>query len=1080
MKKTLTFLLLLISCYSLSHSQSDDKIFEKLLYENGNTNAGTEFFMTFHPCWETTGSDNYLKIYVISQYATTVTVKVEGKGYEQQQKTVPNSIIVFNLPPNIGQPYAKSDRELPEDDKVWKKYAIHVVADDPVICYGVTRFQYTSDAYLALPVHTYGKEYIISSWTDIGSNTNPGGQFLTSYTSAVAAYDATKVRYTGGGPSFSKTTTGIGVGDSKTFDMNRGDVLLMASIGSYSDLTGSKFTANKNIAAISGNFCSYVPEFTPACDFMIEQELPTYSWGSEYVVNPIAKREKNSWVKIFARQSGTFIYRDGELLGELTKGGGAREGECYLSMRVLDDSESPRPVVISSNKQISITQYNPGQNDDGVPSDPFQMVLQPIYKWSNAALFARPSHQGDGFQENYINIVYEGDEEGKIPNDFRIINYDSEGEGTWKQLNSIFPDSGEELQIQIRDKKYYFQILDMHSHGDLFKIMAETKFMLTSYGFSDYDSYGFPSYIKLNETSDFDLYPDTVAPICEPYVDCYGVVRDARRDGNSEIMVTDMPDDEDYRSNLATVIMLPSPISYNFNFEKEPFVPGEATETFWTAKVKNYTEKARLVVLYRDRAGNQKTDTLEFLPYKGKIVLVDEENPEGDFGSVQIGETKTLDYKIVNESDVNTIEIPYLKLISDDTGYWTWERYREEIRKKQIELPDKYKTDQGFKLTDMDGNPIQFNIVIPPMGEYPFKVSLTGITDGQYYDSLGLGESENCYFGYWLPVKATVGVPIIEVGDHDFGKITINKSSPSTDIYIKNQGTIDLIISDYSTEGFGTSEEKIFESNLLGKIDPETNKVMVIPPEGQIPFSVGFTPRAEKDYEARITFLSNAGTKTDNICILKGEEGEEEIFVPDIKFTGGKEFVTQTGTARITNTISKNLEIIDFIRPSNREKDENDEYKYNFKTNLSEYINIYSGKKVVLLPGEHFDFNVEFTPYSTHDYSDQIQFIFNSHVSDPFCKLTADNITVVEDKYSSDIKVYPNPTEDIVNIKCENDDLRIGTIKVLNSNGSTVFISGEINSTKHTLDLDMMPSGNYILRISTNKGTITKKIVVSK
>jgi hypothetical protein len=1075
MNKTLTFLLLLISCYSLSHSQSDDKIFEKLLYENGNTNAGTEFFMTFHPCWETTGSDNYLKIYVISQYATTVTVKVEGKGYEQQQKTDPNSIIVFNLPPNIGQPYAKSDRELPEDDKVWKKYAIHVVADDPVICYGVTRFQYTSDAYLALPVHTYGKEYIISSWTDIGSNTNPGGQFLTSYTSAVAAYDATKVRYTGGGPSFSKTTTGIGVGDSKTFDMNRGDVLLMASIGSYSDLTGSKFTANKNIAAISGNFCSYVPEFTPACDFMIEQELPTYSWGSEYVVNPIAKREKNSWVKIFARQSGTFIYRDGELLGELTKGGGAREGECYLSMRVLDDSESPRPVVISSNKQISITQYNPGQNDDGVPSDPFQMVLQPIYKWSNAALFARPSHQGDGFQENYINIVYEGDEEGKIPNDFRIINYDSEGEGTWKQLNSIFPDSGEELQIQIRDKKYYFQILDMHSHGDLFKIMAETKFMLTSYGFSDYDSYGFPSYIKLNETSDFDLYPDTVAPVCEPYVDCYGVVRDARRDGNSEIMVTDMPDDEDYRSNMATVLMIPYPESYNFRFDKENFIPGEARDVFWTASVVDIDKEARLVVLYRDRAGNQKVDTIDYHPYSLKIVAVDHNS---DFGKVEIGQTYELNYEIVNVTDIQAT-VSYLKTLSDDTGYWTWERYREEVRHDDMEMPERFKTDQGFRILDLTGNPIQHDIIIPPGGKFPFKVAFTPTKEGTFLDSLGLGDQHNCNFRYWLPVKATIGEPIIMVSDYDFGIQKTMTTSAWRDISVSNTGSSDLVVTGYSGPSIIENGKDVFRVRGL-EIDPnDPDTYWNIGPGDQRVFQVNFTPYSQKDYSDEIVFESNAETNTDNICILNGK-GEDEIFVPDIDFVGGKEFVTQTGTARITNTTSKILEITNFLGPYNQEMDENGEYRYNFVTNLGDYIDRNNNKKLTLPSGAYFDFNVEFTPYSTKDYSDKIQFTFNEQLSDPICKLTAENITYVEDKYSGDIKVYPNPTEDIVNVNCENDDLRIGTIKILNSNGSTVFVSGEINSTKHTLDLDMMPSGNYLLRISTNKGTITKKIVVSK
>lgn len=1075
MKKTLTFLLLLISCFSVTHSQSDDKIFEKLLYENGNTNAGTEFFMTFHPCWETTGSDNFLKIYVFSQYETKVKVSVEGKGFQQQQITKPNETIVFNLPPNIGQPYAKDDRDIPEDDQVWKKYAIHVVADDPVICYGVTRFQYTSDAYVALPVHTYGKEYIISSWTDIGSNTNPGGQFLTSYTSAVAAYDKTKVRYTGGGPSYSKTTTGIGVGDSKTFDMNRGDVLTMASIGQYSDLSGSKFIANKNIAAISGNFCSYVPEFTPACDFMIEQELPTYSWGTKYVVAPIAKREKSSWVKIYAKQSGTIIYRDGELFGELTKGGGASEGECYFNMRVLDDSESPRPVVISSNKPISITQYNPGQNDDGVRSDPFQMVLLPNEKWSNAALFASPGHQGDGFRENYVNIVYEGDDKGKIPDDFKIISYNSEGEGTWKQLNSIFGESGEELQIEINNKKYHFQILDMHSHGDLFKIMADTKFMLTSYGFSDWDSYGFPSYIKLNDESNFDLYPDTIAPICEPYVDCYGVVRDGRRNGNSEIMVTDMPDDEDYRSNMASILMIPYPESYNFRFDKENFIPGEARDVFWTASVVDIDKEARLVVLYRDRAGNQKVDTIDYHPYSLKIVAVDHNS---DFGNVEKGETVYLNYEILNDTD-EEVSVSYLKTLSDDTGYWTWKRYREEVWNDDMEMPERFKTDQGFEIRNMDGSPIQFDIILPPGGKFPFKVAFTATIEGTFLDSLGLGDKHNCHFRYWLPIKATVGEPIIMVSDYDFGTVKVKKTSSWKDMLIKNVGSSDLVITGYSGPSIEEMGKDVFRFQGL-EIDPnDPDTYWTIRPGDQRVFQVNFTPYSQRDYSDEITFESNAETNQDNICELKGS-GEDEIFVPDLNFADGKEYITQTQTVRITNTSSKIIEITNFIGPSNQEMDENGEYKYNFVTNLGDYIDRNNNKEVTLQSGEYFEFNVEFTPYSTKDYSDEIHFIFNSQVSDPFCKLTAENITYVEDKYSGDIKVFPNPTEDIVNIKCENDELRIGTIKILNSNGSTVFVSGQINSTKQTLDLDMMPSGNYLLRILTNKGTITKKIVVSK
>ena len=841
----------------------------------GSTNSGNEFYLTFHPCWETTGgTDNFLKVYVSSGVATTVTVKVEAKGYEQQQKTVPNSIIVFNLPPNIGQPYAKSDRELPEDDQVWKKHAVHVYAEDPIICYGVTRFQYTSDGYLAIPVHSLGKEYIIASWTDIGSNTNPGGQFLSSYTSCVSPYDKTKVRFTGGGPSFSKTTTGIGVGESKTYNMNRGDVLLMASIGSYSDLTGSKFTANKNVTAISGNFCSYVPEFTPACDFMIEQELPTFTWGTEYHVTPIYKREKNSWIKIFAKQSGTYIYRDGVLFGELTKGGGAREGECYLSQRVLDDTQEPRPVVISSNKPISVTQYNPGMSDDGVPSDPFQLVLTPIEQFQTEIIFNTPGYQGDGFQENYINIVYEGTPEGTIPDDFEFAKVEDGGVFNWKKMRDVYPDIGLPFSIEIRGKLYYAKTITLPGDG-VYKLRSSTPFAAYAYGFSNWDSYGFPTSVALGDLEK----PDTVAPICEPMIDCFGVVRDARRGEKPEIMVTDMPDDEEFRSNMATVIMLPFPESFNFRFDKQSFVPGESRDVFWTASVVDLTKEARLITLYRDRRGNQKMDTINYYPYKGKIVLVDEENPEGDFGTLPKGDTKTLDYKIVNESEVNTLEIPYLKLLSDDSGYWTWKRYREEMREDDMEMPEQFKTDQGFELTDMDGNPLNFNIVIPPLGEYPFKVSFTAVTEGTFKDSLGLGEVENCFFGYWLPVKANVGEPVIVVDDWDFGSRRVGKTTGWQDITVKNTGTTELIINDFSGPDLQDGGQDVFRIQGL-EIDPnDADSWWTIPPGGQRVFQANFTPFNQITYTDEIVFESNAGTKLDNICQLDGIGIDADLLV---------------------------------------------------------------------------------------------------------------------------------------------------------------------------------------------------------
>jgi IgGFc binding protein/type IX secretion system substrate protein len=838
----------------------------------GSNNSGTEFYLTFHPCWEQSGTDNFLKIYISSGVRTRVTVTVEGKGFEQSQYTVPNDIIVFNLPPNIGQAYAKDHNVQPEDDQVWKQYAVHVDADDPIICYGVSRFQYTSDGYLAIPLSSLGKEYIVSSWSDIGSNTIPGGQFLTSYTSCITPYDKSRVRFTGGGPSFSHTTTGIMVGESKTFKMNRGDLLLMASIGSYSDLSGSKFTSNKNISVISGNFAAYVPEFIGYADYLIEQDLPTHTWGTEYHVTPINKRKKNSWIKIYAKQSGTELYRDGNVFASLTKGGGAREGECYLSLRALDETQDPRPVVISSNNPISVTQYNTGQDDDGVPSDPFQMVLTPLEQFQTEIIFNTPGVGGDGFSENYVNLVYESTTQGAIPSDLEFGQVEN-GKITWKKMSNVYPSPGQEF-IGLGDARRMFaKILTLPGEG-VYKIRASRPFAAYAYGFSSYDSYGFPTSVALGDLEK----PDVVAPICEPFIDCFGVVRDARNGNKARVMVTDMPDDDELRSNMATVIAMPFPISYNFKFDKEEIIPGETRDAFWTAHVVNVKKKARLIVIYKDRRGNSKTDTIYYYPYQGEIIAVDDK--EGDFGTLAKGESKTLNYIIKNNSDVNTLEISYLKMLSNENSYWTWERYREEMREDQMKMPDKFKGNQGFKILTKTGDPLVFNISIPPLGEYPFQVRFDAVKEGTFRDSIGIGESENCFFGYWLPVKAAVGEAIIEVSDYDFGEIKVNETSAFVDINIKNIGTTDLIITDFSEPTLMDGTTPIYNYRYLkDRIDPSQNKALTLAPDETFTYQVSFNPTQEIDYPDEMIFTSNANTNKDNVAKLGGRGTKAALIV---------------------------------------------------------------------------------------------------------------------------------------------------------------------------------------------------------
>jgi hypothetical protein len=616
MKKFLLIIVLCIVSIGYLHAKNEtiaeDKLNEWLPTLLGTNNSGTEYYFTFHPCWEVANSQNFLKVYVACGVETEVTVSVEGKGYSETKKTIANDIIVFNIPPSIGQVYRKNDRDHPETDQVWESFGIHVEAGAPIICYGMTRYMYTSDGFLAIPTTSIGKEYVVSSWTDIGDNGTGAGQYLSSYSSAVAAFDNTNIRFTCGGPSFSTTASGMKVGETKTYQLNKGDVLLIASRGQYSDLSGSAFEGNKPFSVISGNYCSYVPEQTPACDFMIEQDLPISSWGKEYHVTPIINKKKYSWVKIYAAEDNTTIYRDGKALATLTKGGGGVLDEAYINLRASDDENEPLPLLFSADKPISVTQYNTGQLDDGVPSDPFQMVLTPTQQFQNDIIFATPGFQGDGFANNYINIVYEAGPDG-LPANFQIAEVVN-GEFVWTDLLSYSPGAGQPFYMPDGGKRMFSKTIKLE-HDGVYKLQNSTPFGAYAYGFSNYDSYGYPVFAGLGNATGSDPTPPSIGQV---YIDENGVVRSSEK-GNS---ILTLKDNEGNSSHISKIIADPY-LSSNFKLEVDEYIPGEETELNWSASVVDKSKSGRLVLRFSDMAGNTATESLVYSPKDMQIACDD-------------------------------------------------------------------------------------------------------------------------------------------------------------------------------------------------------------------------------------------------------------------------------------------------------------------------------------------------------------------------------------------------------------------------------------------------------------------------
>ena len=86
--------------------------------------------------------------------------------------------------------------------------------------------------------------------------------------------------------------------------------------------------------------------------------------------------------------------------------------------------------------------------------------------------------------------------------------------------------------------------------------------------------------------------------------------------------------------------------------------------------------------------------------------------------------------------------------------------------------------------------------------------------------------------------------------------------------------------------------------------------------------------------------------------------------------------------------------------------------------------------------------------------------------SDDICRITGA-------KKESSIEAFPNPTNDIVNIK--SNDIR--HIKVMSVTGSIIF-EESVNCNKLTIDMKEYDSGVYLIQVTTETETSIQKVVV--
>lgn len=686
---TILFSLIALSSLAFATDDVEAKIRKELPYLLGSSNQGTEFFMTFHPCFETASEGYGCIIYISSAVATRVTIEIPSKGIYQQRTTLANGIIKITLNPAVALCYRKADYEPPQPQKVFKGYGIKVTAEDPIVCYGLIRYQYSSDGYLAIPTNCLGKNYVVSSYNDANLESNKN--YLTSYTSIIGIYDRTNVQVTLGGRS-SNLTPGANpmkTGEKRTERLYKSDVWLIGTIGDYNDLTGTTVQASKPVAVISGSFCAYVPINISSCNYLIEQDLPMENWGYRYNVSPLIKRKKASIIRVLASEPNTLIYRDGNEWS-LVKSVGGVEGTGYIESRVVGDEEQPRPVTISSKNRIAVTQYNCGQGDDNIESAPFQMAIIPTEQYKKDCIWLTPGASGEPpFKENYVNLCYKSTESGNIPDDLEFGSV-SNGMLSWKKLNTVVDNPGQPfVDESITDsRKYRSLTIKLEKPGNVYSLRGSEGMAGYCYGFDYNDSYGFT---VISGSSNLTK-PDIWKPAVTYMIDCEGHVQ-----GN----VIEQPEnDETSRSNMAS-ISIDYTQSYNFNLVYDDFVVGETYNVNWSLDVIDAEADGQAVLTFCDRAGNDTTLIIKYMSTR-----LETTNKIENWGSKAYNDiTETKELSLINES-LKPVVVDSIILISKDFNY-EWE-YNGFIIDSSI-----YKENGG----------VLPKYTLPPGEELKFKVS---------------------------------------------------------------------------------------------------------------------------------------------------------------------------------------------------------------------------------------------------------------------------------------------------------------------------------------------------------------------
>lgn len=597
-----TALFLLFAVVGL-HAQGDESNFSFPFTPNS---LGTEFYAAAPANWDLPGSTAYyIRLYITSPVETQVKVWAGGT-LKKVITTRANDIVTVDLSALEAQMLVRNDQPPVPNDRIYQRKAIRLKADAPIAVYLMNRTTYTSDGMLLLPVSALGKQYTVASYGAVIGVT----QELPSQYMIIAPHNNTQVTICN-----PMRTPNHAAGETFTINLDKGDVFSAMTVGYGGDMTGATITSNKPIAVTAGQSCTYIPNLLNfcCCDHITEMMLPMESWGKDYLAVPFATRLKGDFYRVMARRPNTKVYINGVEYATLSEAECGEEGTSWFEYRALGKGL----VQISADKPIDVFQYNPSQAYDNVPSDPFYMAITPQEQFSKEIFFCTPAAD---FPVNYMNIVFEKE-------DFDNLEIREAKTNAWKKVKDLAGTGVRQNFPEKVDGRDYSGV-HVELKPGIYHMRSHRPFAAYLYGFSSYDSYGYPTAAF---TSDLDIQDLTLPDIAAVVAGCSGVANGVAS-SNATF--------EGEAIALSSVTLEPY-TSTNYTIEvSEDFQAGVSTTASYMLRPVDMSKPAIARVVASDIAGNVIFNDVNYVPGQGGVELVAHAD-DVVFSSTSAGTTAT-------------------------------------------------------------------------------------------------------------------------------------------------------------------------------------------------------------------------------------------------------------------------------------------------------------------------------------------------------------------------------------------------------------------------------------------------------